>query len=218
MTLPCLKTFIKAYWLWDKAQDSSCVPLWLSPHTLDSRNTSLLFSKFYALCTELLLAPNAPPSPPGISLCCFFLQECPLWLFPSAPPCLAHMSSVHRSGARSGLPFPEVFWLLVLAWDNHSTRAHVHPGTPTPNLLASFCIGFTYFSATSQGSTAYTSLVGGTSRWNNQMKSLEYNVSKLKEISGTSLLVQWLRTCLPKQEVWVQSLVGNLKSHMPCGN
>ena len=32
---------------------------------------------------------------------------------------------------------------------------------------------------------------------------------------GTSLAVQWLRPCLPMQEVWVQSLVGDLRSHMP---
>ena len=30
-------------------------------------------------------------------------------------------------------------------------------------------------------------------------------------------MVQWLRLCLPVQGVWVWSLVGELKSHMPCG-
>ena len=34
---------------------------------------------------------------------------------------------------------------------------------------------------------------------------------------GTSLVVQWLRLCFPVQWVRVQSLVGKLRSHMPCG-
>ena len=33
---------------------------------------------------------------------------------------------------------------------------------------------------------------------------------------GTSLVVQWLRPCLPMQGLWVQSLVRELRSHMPC--
>jgi len=32
---------------------------------------------------------------------------------------------------------------------------------------------------------------------------------------GTSLAVQWLRLHLPMQGVWVQSLVRELRSHMP---
>ena len=32
---------------------------------------------------------------------------------------------------------------------------------------------------------------------------------------GTSLVVQWLRICLPKQGTQVQSLVRELRSHMP---
>ena len=34
---------------------------------------------------------------------------------------------------------------------------------------------------------------------------------------GTSLAVQWLRLPLPMQGVWVWSLVGELRSHMPHG-
>ena len=34
---------------------------------------------------------------------------------------------------------------------------------------------------------------------------------------GTSLVVQWLKLSFPVQEVWVQSLLGELRSHMPCG-
>ena len=34
----------------------------------------------------------------------------------------------------------------------------------------------------------------------------------------TSLVVQWLRICLPVQGTWVQSLVRELRSHMPRGN
>ena len=34
---------------------------------------------------------------------------------------------------------------------------------------------------------------------------------------GISLAVQELRLCLPKQRVWIWSLVGSVRSHMPCG-
>ena len=34
-------------------------------------------------------------------------------------------------------------------------------------------------------------------------------------LCGTSLVIQWLRLGLPKQEVWVWSLVGELRYHMP---
>ena len=34
-------------------------------------------------------------------------------------------------------------------------------------------------------------------------------------IGGTSLVVQWLRICLPMQGMWVWPLVGELRSHMP---
>ena len=36
-------------------------------------------------------------------------------------------------------------------------------------------------------------------------------------LDGTCLVVQWLRLCLPKQGVWVQSLVRELRSHRPHG-
>ena len=36
-------------------------------------------------------------------------------------------------------------------------------------------------------------------------------------IYGTSLLIQWLRLCLPMHRVWVQFLIGELRFHMPCG-
>ena len=34
---------------------------------------------------------------------------------------------------------------------------------------------------------------------------------------GTSLVVQWLGLCTFTATVWVQSLVGELRSHKPCG-
>ena len=40
---------------------------------------------------------------------------------------------------------------------------------------------------------------------------------KRKKGCGTCLEVQWLRLCLRMQGVWVWSLVGELRSHMPCG-
>ena len=39
----------------------------------------------------------------------------------------------------------------------------------------------------------------------------------LKKWAGTSLVVQWLKLCLPKQSAWVPSLIGELRSHMPPG-
>ena len=41
-------------------------------------------------------------------------------------------------------------------------------------------------------------------------------MSKTKSL-GTSKEVQWLRLCLPKQGMQVQSQVGELSSHMPLG-
>ena len=34
---------------------------------------------------------------------------------------------------------------------------------------------------------------------------------------GTSLMVQGLGLCLPMEKMWIQSLVGDLRSHMPHG-
>ena len=42
-------------------------------------------------------------------------------------------------------------------------------------------------------------------------------VIKLKGILGTSLVVQWLKLHLLMHGVLVQSLVGDLRSHMPRG-
>ena len=39
----------------------------------------------------------------------------------------------------------------------------------------------------------------------------------LKKELGTSLVVQWIRLHLPMQGVRVQSLVGELRSHVPRG-
>ena len=38
-----------------------------------------------------------------------------------------------------------------------------------------------------------------------------------KGLMGTSLAVQWLRLCASNAGAEVQSLVGKLRSHMPCG-
>ena len=46
-----------------------------------------------------------------------------------------------------------------------------------------------------------------------------YIFSKKKMLwKGTSLVVQWLRICIPMKGMWVQALVGELKSHMLQGN
>ena len=39
-----------------------------------------------------------------------------------------------------------------------------------------------------------------------------------EERLGTSMEVQWLRICLPMQGTRLESLVGELRSHMPQGN
>ena len=44
-----------------------------------------------------------------------------------------------------------------------------------------------------------------------------YSVFKVFYL-GPSLVVQWLRICLPMQVTWVQSLIGELKSHIPWRN
>ena len=40
-------------------------------------------------------------------------------------------------------------------------------------------------------------------------------LKNIKVYRWTSLVAQWLRLCLPMQGVWVRSLVGELRSHMP---
>ena len=54
------------------------------------------------------------------------------------------------------------------------------------------------------------------SRDRSKMPSLSHRIETL--FSGTSLVVQWLRTCLSMQGTWVWSLVRELRSHMPWGN
>ena len=49
-----------------------------------------------------------------------------------------------------------------------------------------------------------------------QKKRGEKNQPQL--IFRTSLVVQWLRIRLAMQGTWVQSLVGELRSHKPWGN
>ena len=44
---------------------------------------------------------------------------------------------------------------------------------------------------------------------------LNFFAIKNNTIGGTSLVVQWLRICLPMQGMWVWPLVGELRSHMP---
>ena len=48
--------------------------------------------------------------------------------------------------------------------------------------------------------------------------SLRHNKNKRESASGIFLLVQCLRFCHPAQEIQVQYLVGELRSHMPRGN
>ena len=45
-----------------------------------------------------------------------------------------------------------------------------------------------------------------------------YKLPIIKEISGTSLVVQWLRIYLATQGTWVRSPVSELRSHMQQNN
>ena len=48
---------------------------------------------------------------------------------------------------------------------------------------------------------------------------LTYSFNKYIEgTSGTSLIVQWLRICLAKEGIGVQSLVKELRFHLPQGS
>ena len=44
-----------------------------------------------------------------------------------------------------------------------------------------------------------------------------WGLSQILRERGTSLVVQWLRLRLPKQGVWVQSLIRELRSHTLLG-
>ena len=51
-------------------------------------------------------------------------------------------------------------------------------------------------------------------------RQIQYDITymwNLKYYTGASLVVQWLGLCLPMQGVQVQSLVGEMGSHMPHG-
>ena len=39
-------------------------------------------------------------------------------------------------------------------------------------------------------------------------------ISALKNGAGNTLAAQWLKLCLQMQGVWIQSLIGELRSHM----
>ena len=54
-------------------------------------------------------------------------------------------------------------------------------------------------------------------RTTNQAKNWGKHFPVKRNLWGTSLVVQCLRLCLPMQGVWVQCLVGKLRSHMPWG-
>ena len=56
------------------------------------------------------------------------------------------------------------------------------------------------------GQVAQLALLGGGNAKKNWFKN---------RWAGTSLVVQGLRLCLPMQKVWVQSLIRELRSHMP---
>ena len=56
-------------------------------------------------------------------------------------------------------------------------------------------------------------MLGGAAE--NKQINLKKKKNDVKEGVGTSVMVQWLKIYLPKQRVQVQSLVMELRSHMP---
>ena len=56
-------------------------------------------------------------------------------------------------------------------------------------------------------------MLGGAAE--NKQINLKKKKNDVKEGIGTFLVVQWLKIYLPKQRVQVQSLVMELRSHMP---
>ena len=62
----------------------------------------------------------------------------------------------------------------------------------------------------------------GDFNWKNQKENSkqkgEYTRTFKIKTTGASLVVEWLRICLPMQGTLVQSLVGELRSTMPWGN
>ena len=53
------------------------------------------------------------------------------------------------------------------------------------------------------------------SKYKDIAKSSWYSV--IYKDMGTALVAQWLRICLAMQRMWVQSLVGEVRSYMPQG-
>ena len=47
-------------------------------------------------------------------------------------------------------------------------------------------------------------------------RGFKTNFSFKKGGLGASLVVHWLRLCAPKVEAQIQSVVGELRSHLPC--
>ena len=56
------------------------------------------------------------------------------------------------------------------------------------------------------------------SPWGCKESEMTRRLNNNKPAGGTSLVVQGLRILLPMQGAWVQSLVKELRSHMPWGN
>ena len=56
------------------------------------------------------------------------------------------------------------------------------------------------------------------SPWGYKESEMTRRLNNNKPAGGTSLVVQGLRILLPMQGAWVQSLVRELRSHMPWGN
>ena len=56
---------------------------------------------------------------------------------------------------------------------------------------------------------------GPSRAWDSLLRAQERELWRALCDLGTSLVVQWLRTCLAMQGTWVRTLVGEPKSHMP---
>ena len=80
---------------------------------------------------------------------------------------------------------------------------HLYLATPTPHLLKTSCCFRWNFPEVSELALIWA--------WKGRYISID------KEEEDTSLVVQWLKLCLPVQRAWFWSLVRELRSHMPHG-
>lgn len=140
-----------------------------------------------SLLPQTLYSSHTAPSPHLLAfLCAASSSKNVLWLFPPfalSQAIFACLIFTHISGARSGLSFPEKPSLTPssgLRW--YSTWAHAHPGTPTPKRHCLFLHRTHLFLCQVSGEALSIWCLLEETVDEIHKKSLEYEVSTLKEI------------------------------------